>query len=192
MHDDASVSQRNLARELGIALGLTNAYLKRCINKGYIKVRKVPPNRYAYYLTPKGFSEKSRLTAQYFKRSFNLYRHARRDLEQCFQSVFEQHGACRIALCGAGELAEIAILVATQYDVTIAAIIDGSARQKQFLSLPVVQSIEGVEEVDAVMVTDFQRPQRIYDTLKAHVEDARILTPDVLKITRGNATGADT
>ena len=45
-------SQRHLASELGIALGLVNAYLKRCMNKGLVKVREAPARRYAYYLTP--------------------------------------------------------------------------------------------------------------------------------------------
>ena len=48
---DSGVTQRHLAQELGIALGLTNAYLKRCVKKGYVKIRQVPLNRYAYYVT---------------------------------------------------------------------------------------------------------------------------------------------
>ena len=63
--DDGAQSQRRIAEELGIALGLVNAYLKRCIKKGYVKVSEAPARRYAYYLTPKGFAEKSRLTVQY-------------------------------------------------------------------------------------------------------------------------------
>jgi len=58
-------SQRRLASELGVALGLVNAYLKRCINKGLVKVSEAPARRYAYYLTPHGFTEKSRLTVEY-------------------------------------------------------------------------------------------------------------------------------
>jgi len=65
VEENSVLTQRSLARELGIALGLANAYLKRCVTKGYIKVTHVPAKRYAYYLTPKGFAEKSRLTARY-------------------------------------------------------------------------------------------------------------------------------
>ncbi len=50
-----SVTQRNLAKKLGIALGLTNLYLKRLARKGYIKLKTVPPKRIKYYLTLKGF-----------------------------------------------------------------------------------------------------------------------------------------
>ena len=52
------ISQRTLAKELGIALGMTNAYLKRCVRKGLIKISEIPPNRYAYYLTPQGLQKK--------------------------------------------------------------------------------------------------------------------------------------
>ena len=54
VHDNSATSQRSMAGDLGIALGLANAYLKRCVKKGLIKVSQVPANRYAYYLTPKG------------------------------------------------------------------------------------------------------------------------------------------
>ena len=74
---DPSLTQRSVARELGIALGLANTYLKRCIHKGLIKVSQVPPRRYAYYLTPQGFTEKSRLTASYLAYSFSFFRQAR-------------------------------------------------------------------------------------------------------------------
>ena len=62
---DGAQSQRKLASDLGIALGLVNAYLKRCVKKGLLKIGQAPPRRYAYYLTPHGFAEKSRLTVEY-------------------------------------------------------------------------------------------------------------------------------
>ena len=71
--DETRHSQRSLASELGIALGLTNAYLRRCVRKGLIKVSGAPANRYAYYLTPKGFTEKSRLTAKYLSKSLRFF-----------------------------------------------------------------------------------------------------------------------
>src|SRR5690606_37860641 len=74
---NSGLTQRSAARELGIALGLTNAYLKRCAHKGWIKIQQAPANRYAYYLTPTGFAEKTRLTRDYLTISFNFFRNAR-------------------------------------------------------------------------------------------------------------------
>src|SRR5450631_4850371 len=77
--DDGAQSQRRIAEELGIALGLVNAYLKRCVKKGLVKVSQAPARRYAYYLTPQGFAEKSRLTVEYLSYSFSFFRQAKAD-----------------------------------------------------------------------------------------------------------------
>ena len=84
VHDNSVASQRSMADTLDIALGLANAYLKRCVKKGLIKVRQAPANRYAYYLTPKGFTEKSRLTAEFLTQSFHLFRRARTESAELF------------------------------------------------------------------------------------------------------------
>ena len=70
---ESAQSQRRLAAELGIALGLVNIYLKRCVNKGLLKMAQAPARRYAYYLTPQGFAEKARLTLEYMSYSFELF-----------------------------------------------------------------------------------------------------------------------
>src|ERR1700751_6256607 len=82
-----ALSQRRIAAELGIALGLVNAYLKRCIKKGLVKVSDAPARRYAYYLTPQGFAEKSRLTVQYLSDSFSFFRKAKDDCTRLLQAA---------------------------------------------------------------------------------------------------------
>src|SRR5205085_8311494 len=84
---DGGQTQRRLASELGIALGLVNAYLKRCIKKGLVKVSEAPARRYAYYLTPQGFAEKSRLTVAYLSYSMSLFRQAKTDCSELFRAA---------------------------------------------------------------------------------------------------------
>jgi DNA-binding MarR family transcriptional regulator len=100
IEENSSVTQRSLARELGIALGLANTYLKRCAKKGLIKIQHIPANRYAYYLTPKGFAEKSRLTSEYLRQSFQFFRFARDDIGAIFKRC-EANGD-RAAVCERG------------------------------------------------------------------------------------------
>ena len=83
-------SQRRLASELGVALGLVNAYVKRCMRKGLVKVRHAPARRYAYYLTPRGFAEKSRLTVEYMSHSLSLFRRAKTDCTAAFAAARER------------------------------------------------------------------------------------------------------
>ena len=77
---DSNTSQRTISRELNVALGLANGYLKRCVRKGWIKIKQAPRRRYAYYLTPQGFAEKARLTGQYLTASFTFFRRAREQM----------------------------------------------------------------------------------------------------------------
>src|SRR5271166_98646 len=104
---DGAQSQRKLASELGIALGLVNAYLKRCVKKGLVKVGQAPARRYAYYLTPKGFAEKSRLTVEYLSDSFSFFRRARADCAELFAAA-RARGFSRVVVAGVSDLAEIA------------------------------------------------------------------------------------
>src|SRR6187399_2259777 len=60
--EDSAITQRGLAAKLDMALGLANLYLKRLVRKGLIKCVNVRSNRLLYLLTPKGISEKTRLT----------------------------------------------------------------------------------------------------------------------------------
>lgn len=187
---NSGVTQRHIARELGIALGLANAYLRRCASKGLIKIRHAPLNRYAYYLTPRGFTEKSRLTAEYLAASLDFFRRARRDCAVLLASC-DRRGWRRVALVGAGELAEIAVLSATETAVEIVAIIDAGGGRCAGKS--VVRDLasalalgEGV--LEAVMLTDTRAPQARFDeTLAAAAQHGiaaeRILAPELLRIT---------
>ncbi len=183
VEENDAVTQRSMAQELGIALGLANAYLKRCVRKGLIKVKQVPPNRYSYYLTPKGFGEKSKLTAQYLAGSFRFFRNARAQCDAALTRCKTQ-GWQRVALAGVSELAEIATLSSRDADVTLVGIVDAGTSRKEFADLKVVQSLEALGSVEALIVTDLAAPQATYEALEGSLEDTRIITPDLLGILR--------
>lgn len=179
--DETRHSQRSLARELGIALGLTNAYLRRCVRKGLIKVSGAPANRYAYYLTPKGFTEKSRLTAQYLSNSLRFYRRARDEMDELLGRCAER-GWKRIALVGRSDLAEIAILCSLQRSIEIAGVVDATSNETRFLHIPVVRDLNALGPVDGVVLTDMVQAQVAYDALVA-AGHAAIAVPRLLKVT---------
>jgi hypothetical protein len=180
---NAALTQRSVAAELGIALGLANAYLRRCIRKGLIKIEQVPANRYAYFLTPTGFAEKSRLTAQYLSTSFNFFRGAR---AQCADLLAECEARRwrRVALAGVSDLAEIAVLCARERDVEIVGIVDPGAAVTRFAGLAVVARLKELGPVGAVIVTDFRNPQSAYDALVESMPSDRVLTPRLLGVSR--------
>jgi DNA-binding MarR family transcriptional regulator len=184
---NSALTQRTVARDLGIALGLANAYLKRCVRKGLIKVTQIPANRYAYYLTPKGFAEKSRLTAEYLTISFNFFRAARTQCAAEFERC-KTHGWTRVGLAGIGDLAEIATLCAADANVRLVGIWDPESNIGTFAGLRVVAQPGELYPCDAFLVTDFRQPQATYDALVRQVSPERVLTPKLLSISRSLPT----
>ena len=175
------VSQRHLARHLGVALGLTNSYLKRCVRKGLVKVSQAPANRYLYYLTPQGFAEKSRLTAQYLSISLSFYRKAG---ESCLR-VFDEcarKGWRRLLLCGVSDLAEIATLRAMERDIDVIGYLDSTSELKKYLNRPVWQTQDAAAPHDACLLTELQSPQARYQELRKLMAEDLILVPDVLAV----------
>jgi len=161
-------TQRNLAAELGIALGLMNSYLKSCVTKGWIRASQISPKRISYFLTPEGFAEKSVMVKDYLARSLTFFRDARAQCEEVFASC-RLHDWTTVALVGGGDLADIAQLVSVGSGVR-------------------VQVVDGADDLghwDAVMVTDVIDPQGTNDTLKKHVESSRLITLKILHISRG-------
>ncbi|MFA6019500.1 MAG: winged helix-turn-helix transcriptional regulator [Rhodospirillales bacterium] len=183
LHENSDHTQRSISKDLGIALGLANAYLKRCAKKGLIKIAQMPPNRYAYYLTPQGFAEKSRLTAEYLSQSFNLFRVARRQYEGLFQ-LCSDRGWKRVALAGVGDIGEIAILSQGGYDVTVLGFVDAMAGVPTHLGLPVASAPSAFESLDALVLTDLKDPQAVFDSLRSVFAPERVLFPPFLNVSR--------
>jgi DNA-binding MarR family transcriptional regulator len=151
--ENDSITQRRLSQKLGIALGLTNLYIKRLIKKGYIMVKTMPRNRIAYNLTPKGIAEKGILTLEYMKYSFNYYREFRERIRKAFQQA-QEAGAKKLVFYGAGEVGELAFLNLQENGMDLVGVIDDFKEGKDFFG----KKVEGVEalkrtEFDRVVIT---------------------------------------
>jgi DNA-binding MarR family transcriptional regulator len=177
---DGAQSQRKLASDLGIALGLVNAYLKRCVKKGLLKIGQAPARRYAYYLTPHGFAEKSRLTVEYLSSSFSFFRRAREDCSTVLKAAHAQ-GWSRIALLGVSDLAEIATICALEQGITIVAVVDAKASDDRFVGTMVIKSLDVVPDgFDAVVVTDLESTRETVTAALATIEAERVFVPALL------------
>lgn len=120
---DEPLSQREISRRLGIAVGLVNSYLKNLVSKGYVRVKDFPRNRYAYLLTPQGFAEKSRLAYQHLSYFTGLYTVARQDYLDLFRGL-EADGVREVVFCGVDEVAEIAYLSLQETSVQLVQVLE--------------------------------------------------------------------
>lgn len=182
IEENEQVTQRHLADSLGVALGLTNSYLKRCANKGLIKIKHVPANRYLYYLTPKGFAEKSRLTAEYLSYSFGFYREASESVNEIF-SLCSQHGHTKILFCGISELAEIASVRLHENNLEHIATLEWKIQTNSYLGKPVWFYLDNTEEkIDAYLITTLNKAEETYKKVNEKISKEKIFVPNILGI----------
>jgi hypothetical protein len=182
---DQHVTQRTLAAKLGIALGLTNLYLKRLTRKGYVKCTNLRSNRLAYLITAQGIAEKSRLTYQFMGYSLHLYREVRQHLSEVLRPCREA-GVRRIAVFGTGEAAELAYLSLKEHGLEPVAIfaVDGGGT---FLGMP----IRGLDECalvafDRLLVATLDSPDPLAEQfVRAGIPTEKLLT---LRPTASNRT----
>jgi len=86
LQDNPDLSQRELAREIGLSLGKTNYCLRALIEKGFIKASNFRNSQnkvaYAYLLTPRGIEEKIRATTYFLKRKVTEFEALEKEIEQ--------------------------------------------------------------------------------------------------------------
>jgi len=175
------ISQLKLSKQLRVSVGMVNALVKRAALKGYVKARSAPAKRYAYYLTPEGFSQKSRLVAEYIDISLHFFRNARSQYFDLFTREQSQ-GYKNFILYGNGELTEIAILAALEAGINIKGIVCASCSAERICGVVVVSDLEMIKDYDCIVLVDQREPQAAYDKLAqcglVHV----VRTPPILGV----------
>ena len=135
IEQDPDITQADLAARLGVAVGSVNWYLKRLINKGYVKVRQMQRRRLRYLITPQGMAEKARLTASFMQVSMRLYRETREAAKRYLTEI-RQAGYSAVRVEGDNDLAEVCYLTCLEQGVRV---VDASQP-----SIPTLR-VEGME-----------------------------------------------
>lgn len=176
------ISQRYLAEQMGVALGLANSYLKRCVKKGWIKMTTAPANRYLYFLTPNGFAEKARLTAEFFSTSFALFRQSGDEytllLQQLAETVDKQNTS--LLLVGLSDLTEIALMRALQAKLKVVAIYQPNADKTDFFGVPVVQSMPSASDFSVAVLTSMEETTELLAECEDQLDSSVLLVPPML------------
>ncbi|NVN98797.1 MAG: winged helix-turn-helix transcriptional regulator [Geobacteraceae bacterium] len=168
------ISQRELSRRMGIAVGLVNSYLKNLVAKGYVRIKAFPKNRYSYLLTPQGLTEKSRLAYQHLSYFTGLYTVARQDYLDLFRRL-EADGVSKLAFCGVDEVAEIAYLSLQETGIELALVMDLAADGAVFFG-NAVQPINVASNLP-VVISSLKRCDSLEEVLlKAGVTRNRIFS----------------
>ena len=94
LQENPRISQRDLAKELGVSLGKANYCLRALIERGWVKARNFQKSdnkmAYAYLLTPKGIEEKARVTLRFLKYKISEYEILKREISIMQREVESQ------------------------------------------------------------------------------------------------------
>lgn len=166
---DSSLSQRKLSRNLGVALGVTNACLKKMITKGLVKVKGINHKRIAYYLTPKGFSEKTTLTYHFLQHTIRYYSRLKDNISDKL-SFISQQGHRRIICYGVGEVMEVVFIILNETNLipSILAVVDDdkTKRDKKIFGFNIQDpNVINKLKPDAVFVTSIKYREKIMRNL---------------------------
>ena len=173
---DSSASQRKLSERLGVALGVTNACLKKMANKGYIKIKGINHKRISYFLTPDGFSEKARLTYHFLEYTVHYYIDLKKNLAEKLDSISKQ-GVKRAVFYGAGDVMEVAFVISHEADIELLGIIDDDkAKQGTEKFNFTIGGPEAIKDLkpDAIIITSMRYKDKIIDKINADEELAKI------------------
>jgi DNA-binding MarR family transcriptional regulator len=153
-------TQRDLAKDLDISLGLVNAFTKRLIQKGFFKLKTIPKNRIKYILTPEGMCEKTKLTYQYILYSLDFYKETRAIIKSIYDQLSDQ-GKKRVFFIGANELTEIALISLKDSNLELASIIDNDMVGNQLMGIMIMHysSLKDTTSDDVIIITktDFDK-----------------------------------
>jgi DNA-binding MarR family transcriptional regulator len=159
------LTQRELSRRLGIALGLVNSYIKNLVAKGYVRISEFPRNRYSYLLTPQGIAEKSRLAFQHLSYFTNLYKITRQDYLELFRSL-QAAGVGKVTFCGVDEVAEIAYLSLRETGIELAAVMDDEHSGESFFDKKVEPLPSGLAGKNGtIVITSLKRGGQLINQL---------------------------
>ncbi len=183
------VSQRHLAQHMGVALGMANSYLKRCVKKGWVKITTAPANRYLYYLTPKGFAEKSRLTGEFLTTSLALVRQSGEAYTDFFESL--QNRNKPIVFVGLSDLTEMAYLRALKLQlntvgVFVPAIEDvvepSSVLPDEWFGMPVIELLPEAWEEAIFVFTSLDRGYQLAKFMQLKYPHCELFIPEFLSL----------
>jgi len=172
-----ALSQRDLSKRLNIALGLVNSYLKNLVSKGYITISQIPAKRYAYYLTPTGFAEKTRLTYHLLQDYTSIYRNARRDFRTLFVDL-QKKGVREVSFAGVDEVTEIAYLSLQEADIQLRGVYDDERIGKGFFRAVVVpfQDLAAQDDSVIILTTYLKRATVFKKLLDQGIAEGRIFS----------------
>jgi DNA-binding MarR family transcriptional regulator len=128
------LTQRSLAREMGVAVGLANLLIRRLVGKGYVRIANMGARHVRYLITPEGWDALATATRASLENTVHLYTQTREQIRDSLATISEQcaEHEKRIVFYGAGDVAEIAFVSLQNTDLSLVGVVDDTRTGRFF------------------------------------------------------------
>ncbi|MDI7261092.1 MAG: winged helix-turn-helix transcriptional regulator [Thermodesulfobacteriota bacterium] len=174
------ISQRKLSNKFGIALGVTNACLKRMARKGWIRIRDLNRRKIEYGLTPRGFEEKARLTFRLISSTVQHYSALKKIIAERLLEM-QRDGMRRIVFYGLSDEMEVAYITLQGVNLKLVGIVEDDEKMiPQIIFGYEVEPMSRVQELkpDCILITSLTendqkkgRVRKIYGSNSICIKD---------------------
>ena len=175
------VSQRELSHKFGIALGVTNACLKRMARKGLIRIRGLNHRKIGYYLTPKGFAEKAKLSFHLISYIVQHYSELKKIISQRLLEM-QAEGLQRIVFYGVSDEMEVAYITLQGVNLKLAGIVEDDEKMTPRIVFGYeIEPVSRVQELkpDGILITSLTENEQKRERLRGIFKQNLICIKDI-------------
>jgi DNA-binding MarR family transcriptional regulator len=175
------ISQRELSNRFGIALGVTNACIKRMVRRGWIRITGLNQRRIEYYLTPKGFTEKTKLTVDLISWTVRHYA-SLKDLIGSKLLEMQGEGVERVVFYGVCDEMEIAYITLQGVNLKLVGIVEDDEKYRpQFIFGYELEPVSRIRELrpQGILITTTIESDRKTDRVKKYLGGNSVCIKDI-------------
>jgi len=176
LEKNPTISQRELSKKFNIALGVTNACIKKLARKGWVKIRGLNHRKIYYHLTSEGLGIKAKLTLKYLAYNVRLYTDLKNLFTRKLQEM-ENTGIKRVVFYGVGDEMEVAYVTLQWVNLDLVGIADDD-EEKHGMKL-FGYRVQGPEVIpslrpDGVLITSLTEGERLFEGLKKRIDTKKV------------------
>ncbi len=159
IENNGHLTQRDLSREVGIALGLVNLLLKKMVKKGWIKIKNVDAKKISYLITPKGAREKSSLLYKRVESTIHFYLTAKKVIKDKIIHL-RNDDVKSVSVYGINHVAEVLFIVLKELQLELDYVVDNKRKGKEWFGYTIVSMDEFLKfGTEVLILTSFDKEE---------------------------------
>jgi len=151
LENNGHLTQRDLSKDVGIALGLVNHLLKKMVKKGWIKIKNIDAKKIRYLITPEGAREKSSLLYRRVESTIHFYLEAKRVIKDKIIHL-KNEGIEDVSIYGINHISEVLFIVLKELGLELDSVVEGERVGEEWFGYNIIGMEEFTENKDRVLI----------------------------------------